>query len=575
MHINSRIVYDIEIHSGASDRANAFEICEAETIPHDYIKEMSGTTLPAISIYYPAFNGDGCYYNDVLNYIAVGRKYYRDWDCLNHEYGHFINSRLGLCDYSVGGSHSIGEDLIDTRGKENGLKLAMSEGLATYLGTAAQMYYADDYVGFPRVGDEAYNAVNSVNADFSQYHYGCSLSKSGEGNEFCVTSVLIKLLDDETRPNDNVNLGHEAMWTALTAACHDNISELICTILSQNDSQRSAIGKILELEGFSTAPSSFQNLSLSVGSMDSCWTFSWAKQGFESGQPNKFTLTFEGNSGDSYSIENITTTSITLSTSQINSVLALSGSTVKWFVTCYNTNSPDTGGYVSSDLFSSKPSASALSLNLSNSMTLVAAKTKWFKFTAPYSGTYHFESTSDLDLYGEIFSNFVVDGTSPNCLAFNDDDGDNQNFLITTNLSLGQTIYLRVRGFGYSSSIHGSFSMMVTADHAHSYSDHFLCYSSSKHRAYCSCGLYVLKAHAVNSGSTYNRNGHTYANCVDCGTSIDLNTTIVIVNDSEAFMTSANGSYILTSGIYVIVDKDLEAYFNGTLEFHNYDELLI
>lgn len=571
VHNNSKIVYDIKIHPGASDRANAFEICQAEIIPHDYIEEMNGTTLPTVSIYYPAFNGDGCYYTSISNYIAVGRKYYRDWDCLNHEYGHYINRKLNLCDYSVGGEHNINEDLIDTHGKSNGLKLAMSEGLATYLGTAAQMYYANDYVGYPRVGDEAYNAINNVNANFNQYHYGCSLSESGEGNEFCVTSVLIKLLDDVTRANDNVGLGHETMWTAIATSCHSNISELICTILSQNESQRSAIGKILELEGFSPTPSSYQNSSLSVESTNSCWTFSWTKNGFVSGQPNKFTLTFEGASGDSYSIENIVATSITLNTSQINSVLALSGSTIKWFVTSYNIDSPITGGYVTSDSLSLKPIAAELSLNASTSATLVATKTKWFKFTAPYTGTYHFESTSDLDLYGELFPNFVADNTYPNRLDYNDDGGNNHNFLITTSLSSGQTIYLRVRGFAYLETIFGTFSVTITADHVHSYSDHFAFYSSEKHRACCSCGDFVLLSHAIQAGSTYTHNGHAYANCIDCGALIDLGTTIVIVGPSanQNLMVTDNGSYILPNGIYVIMEEDIVAYLDGTLEFHD------
>ena len=31
---------------------------------------------------------------------------------------------------------------------------------------------------------------------------------------------------------------------------------------------------------------------------------------------------------------------------------------------------------------------------------------------------------------------------------------------------------------------------------------------------------------------------------------------------------SANGSYILASGVVVLVDADVEAYLNGTLEFN-------
>ena len=34
-----------------------------------------------------------------------------------------------------------------------------------------------------------------------------------------------------------------------------------------------------------------------------------------------------------------------------------------------------------------------------------------------------------------------------------------------------------------------------------------------------------------------------------------------------------NGSYILPNGIIVLVDEDIEAYFNGTLVFYDKDNL--
>ena len=36
---------------------------------------------------------------------------------------------------------------------------------------------------------------------------------------------------------------------------------------------------------------------------------------------------------------------------------------------------------------------------------------------------------------------------------------------------------------------------------------------------------------------------------------------------------TANGSYILPSGIVVLVDEDIEAYLNGTLVFYDNDDV--
>lgn len=33
-----------------------------------------------------------------------------------------------------------------------------------------------------------------------------------------------------------------------------------------------------------------------------------------------------------------------------------------------------------------------------------------------------------------------------------------------------------------------------------------------------------------------------------------------------------NGSYILPNGVIVLVDEDIESYFNGTLEFYSDEE---
>lgn len=105
-------------------------------------------------------------------------------------------------------------------------------------------------------------------------------------------------------------------------------------------------------------------------------------------------------------------------------------------------------------------------------------------------------------------------------------------------------------------------------EHEHHYNYSYSMHSSDKHKAYCECGLYVLRPHAVTN--TYTINGHTYGNCIDCGALVDLETTIVIFPgiNSNVYLMSANGSYILPNGIYVIVPADLEAYLNGTLEFY-------
>ena len=59
---------------------------------------------------------------------------------------------------------------------------------------------------------------------------------------------------------------------------------------------------------------------------------------------------------------------------------------------------------------------------------------------------------------------------------------------------------------------------------------------------------------------------------------LDLNTDMPIIRGqsiNNSVMVSNNGSYILPSGIIVLVDEDLELYLNGTLIFYNRNELFM
>ena len=66
-----------------------------------------------------------------------------------------------------------------------------------------------------------------------------------------------------------------------------------------------------------------------------------------------------------------------------------------------------------------------------------------------------------------------------------------------------------------------------------------------------------------------------FANCLFCLCLLDLRNdfgAIEPANISLDILTSDNGSYILPSGIIVLVDKDIIAYMNGTLVFRTIED---
>ena len=103
-------------------------------------------------------------------------------------------------------------------------------------------------------------------------------------------------------------------------------------------------------------------------------------------------------------------------------------------------------------------------------------------------------------------------------------------------------------------------------EHNHSYSLKY--YNENGHKKTCECGATTgnILAHAVIS--TTIENGR-YAKCIGCQTLLDLYSDKAIVrNRNKQRMVSDNGSYILSSGIIVLDEKDIESYINGSLQFH-------
>ncbi len=83
----------------------------------------------------------------------------------------------------------------------------------------------------------------------------------------------------------------------------------------------------------------------------------------------------------------------------------------------------------------------------------------WYKFTAPYTGTYYFFTDGEEDTYGNLFNYPTLDGSVAGSLKADDDSGSDYNFKITYSLTKGQTVYLRVRG--YDEAYEGQFTMLV------------------------------------------------------------------------------------------------------------------
>ena len=87
--------------------------------------------------------------------------------------------------------------------------------------------------------------------------------------------------------------------------------------------------------------------------------------------------------------------------------------------------------------------------------------------------------------------------------------------------------------------------------------------NKSLHTVYCKCEKEWTSPHVVESGSF--SGGKKYALCIACKVLVTVGMTHH--QSIGELPHSENGSFILPDGIIVLVDEDIEAYFNGTLEF--------
>ena len=234
------------VFAGSSDRGAAYEITQAQSVPYNYVDTFADT-LDTIVTRFPSAHTD--YVKNRVQYIDIQKEDAHSWDVMNHEYGHFISDQLGLCNVdSNRNPHNVHSSL-----GENGIELAYTEGLATYLGLAAQMYYAGsfDITGY---GDELYQ---DTYRDFTVYYdrfapsYGGSGRLYGERYETATTAMMIKMLDDVERWDDEIELGHAAMWNILLNSADEycrNIVEFIDVAVDTYPSYETAIRHMQEIE---------------------------------------------------------------------------------------------------------------------------------------------------------------------------------------------------------------------------------------------------------------------------------------------------------------------------------------
>lgn len=291
----------------------AFSIADAALTTSQFATVARGAAPAQVAIAYPTTPPSNVsFYNGAAGRITIARGDRYDWDVIGHEYGHYLEHVDHLAT-AVGGRHSFGVTNIPNDAtnaqKIRGAELAWSEGLATYIGVAAQQV---NPVGFNRpnlqnVGDTYYQDYGRVDlankrADFeidlASYkvvgYSGATATTfnsvgQGEGDELPVARVLWDIADPVNNTWDRVSRGYAQVYKDLVAAAAANGGQL--STLSQvdnyylftvakNDRQRTDYGAIFMHNGISPQPTGAMAGKPTLSAVSPPPTFNWIRNNF-------------------------------------------------------------------------------------------------------------------------------------------------------------------------------------------------------------------------------------------------------------------------------------------------------
>lgn len=116
----------------------------------------------------------------------------------------------------------------------------------------------------------------------------------------------------------------------------------------------------------------------------------------------------------------------------------------------------------------------------------------------------------------------------------------------------------------------GSVAYQIVCN-THSYGS-YVYYNNNSHIKYCSCGAFITEGHYIRQSDVVD---NRYVRCLGCRAQLDLFEGYANSIMSTITQVSINGSYILSNGIVVLVDEDIQAYSDGTLVFYHPDNIPI
>jgi hypothetical protein len=201
--------------------SNSVYLLDSFVTGANYVKEMSGVTMPCIHVTYPHTDLMQDFYYPSC--IQITEESFDSWDTVLHEYGHYVADYFDILPY-VKMAHDQNQNLISylqiddsiptlaLNPKMHGCELAWQEGWATYFCVSAQIHQNAKSLNIPDIGDTLFYG-NSIEINMNTNNRW----SKGEGHEFAIARALWDMADIqgstyEATDNDPINLGFQAVW---------------------------------------------------------------------------------------------------------------------------------------------------------------------------------------------------------------------------------------------------------------------------------------------------------------------------------------------------------------------------
>ncbi|MDD4315531.1 MAG: hypothetical protein PHC84_00015 [Clostridia bacterium] len=478
----TNISWDIYYNSGNNHNC-AFYISQGLVVAEKYMRDMLGYyPSEVVKVWFPLLSSEANSFVNWINsilpsswnsiptqgafcfntYMGVTQNYFNDWDTVMHEYGHYVEHRVGtygitLWEHLVyNPAHSFNADdvdaheflwgLINSTCKSYGLQLAWSEAWAYAFAFVAQDYYNKNILSLttsptnvPNICDATVGVYNCETR--SPYNMVC-----GEANEVAITCLLWDLYDSASDAADYISLGASTWWEATTASGTYTLSNFANVINDNYGYYRKEVGALFQYFGMAPGIFSVSGVTSTLSSSTSI-SIDWPSPGGRPTAPNnRFKIAAYNNSGTQLWISGYVSGSpYTISSSAlatIRSKLPNTSTTVGFNVLGYENTSPISGPYFSeTQLFSVinplEISASTRYSEYTDSSLLGLWQTKYVMFATA--------GTKVIQTFGTKNTKMEVYNSSGSRIASNDNSGYSNNPLVTISVNAGERYSIKVR----------------------------------------------------------------------------------------------------------------------------------